>query len=255
VSSWNQLGFCVVGVKTLAPSDASLGLGAGDLADVGTASVSDQTIVTCSRPVTAGTRIIFDATMMKDANEISFGQFTIPFSGDVNYLAPTVADGLACVQGRSATVTTQANNNAIAYNRADEAASKLLFGIGNVGRLRGGYPVPLDGALPSNYVAPLLIANPTDNERAVAQKDFRCGRYPFWSDWVGIQRTADNPNQALWNSYVAAIGTLLPKTASGFFYARNVRQPGQTINTEMLVTKGPTKGPVSFEPGDHPACR
>ena len=254
VTRWGQLGYCVVPVVALNPPDAMLGLGAGDMAPPGSPG-SDGDIVTCSRPVTAGTRIIFDATLMKDVPELSFGQFTLPFTGDINYLAPTVADGLACVQGRSAAVTTPANNNAIAYNRADEAASKLLFGAGNVGRMRGGYPVQLDGTLPSNYLAPLVIANPTDAERAAAQKDFRCGRYEFWSDWVGIQRNVSNPNQALWNRYVAAIGNLLPKTTAGYFWARNVRQPGQPINTEMFITKGPTKGPVSFEPGDHLACR
>ena len=257
VSSWNQLGYCVYPVAALSPPDATLGVGAGDLSPVGTAFNAgiDQSIVTCSRPVTAGTRIIFDATLMKDASELSYGTFIFPFNTDINYLAPTVADGLACVQGRAAAPTTPANNNAIAYNRADEAASPLTFGTGNVGRMRGGYPVQMDGTLPSNYTAPAVLANPTDAERATAQKEFRCGRYEFWSDWSGIQRNALNPNQTLWNSYVAAIGTLLPKTTTGFFWARNVRQPGHPINTEMLVTKGETKGPINFEPGDHPACR
>ncbi|SPP62967.1 substrate-binding domain-containing protein [Nitrospira lenta] len=259
VSSWNQLGYCVYPVQALSPPDGALGAGAGDMSPIGTPfnGSIDQSIVTCSRPVTAGTRIAFDATMMKDAAEVSYGTYTFPFNTDINYLAPTVADGLACVQGRAAAPTTPANNNAITYNRADESASPLVFGTGNVGRMRGGYPVPVDGALPSNYLAPAVLANPTSAERAVSQKEFRCGRYPFWSDWVGIQRTSGpaNPNQALWNQYVAAIGTLLPKTTTGYFWARNVRQPGQPVNTEMSVTKGETKGPINFEPGDHPACR
>ena len=257
VSSWNQLGYCVYPVQTLSPPDATLGTGAGDMSPPGTPFNAglDQSIVTCSRPRTAGTRVIFDATMMKDEPELSFGTVGPPFTGDINYLAQTVSDGLACVQGRSAAPSSPANMNAITYNRADEGASPLTFGVGNVGRMRGGYPVQMDGTLPSNYIPPAVLANPTDAERAAAQKDFRCGRYVFWSDWVGIQRTVSNPNQALWTSYVTAIGTLLPKTTSGFFWSRNVRQPGQAVNTEMFVTKGPTKGPISFEPGDHPACR
>lgn len=257
VSSWNQLGYCVYPVQALNPPDATLGTGAGDMSPVGTPFNAgiDQSIVTCSRPVTAGTRIIFDATLMKDVSELSYGTVGPPFSGDINYLAPTVSDGLACVQGRSATPSSPANMNGITYNRADEGASPLTFGTGNVGRMRGGYPVQMDGTLPSNYTPPAVIAYPSDAERAASQKEFRCGRYEFWSDWVGIQRNVANPNQTLWNSYVVAIGTLLPKTTTGYFWARNVRQPGMPVNTEMLVTKGETKGPVNFEPGDHPACR
>ena len=257
VSSWNQLGYCVYPVQALAPPDATLGTGAGDMSPIGTPFNAgiDQSIVTCSRPVTAGTRIVFDATLMKDVPELSFGTIGPPFSGDINYLAPTVSDGLACVQGRSAAPASPANMNGITYNRADEAASPLTFGTGNVGRMRGGYPVELDGAQPSNFTPPAILANPSDVERATSQKEFRCGRYPFWSDWVGIQRNIANPNQALWNQYVAKIGQLLPVTTTGYFWARNVRQPGQAVNTEMAVTKGETKGPINFEPGDHPACR
>src|SRR5262245_36037560 len=101
VTRWGQLGYCVVPVVALNPPDATLGTGAGDMAPPGTPG-SDDDIVTCSRPVTAGTRIIFDATLMKDAPELSSGTIGPPFSGDFNYLAPTVSDGLACVQGRSA---------------------------------------------------------------------------------------------------------------------------------------------------------
>lgn len=260
VSSWNQLGYCVYPVAPLLPADATLGAGAGDMSPIGTPFNAgiDQSIITCSRPVTAGTRIAFDATLMKDVAEINYGTFVFPFNTDINYLAPTVADGLACVQGRSASPATPANNGAIAYNRADEAASPLVFGTGNVGRMRGGYPVAVDGALPSNYTAPAVLANPSDAERAASQKAFRCGQYEFWSDWVGIQRTAPAAaaaTQTLWTQYVSAIGNLLPRTTTGYFWARNVRQPGQPINTEMAVTKGATRGPVNFEPGDHPTCR
>src|SRR4029077_19449653 len=134
----------------------------------------DQSIVTCSRPITAGTRIIYDAVFHKDTAEISTGTIGPPFTGDFNYLAPTVSDGLACVQGRSAAPVSNANMNAITYNRADEAASPLTFGTGNVGRMRGGYPVPVDGLLPSNYTTPLVLATPTAQERAASQKEFRC---------------------------------------------------------------------------------
>lgn len=264
VSSWNQLGYCVYPVVTpLVPADTTVGTGAGDLSPIGTPfnGSIDQSIVTCSRPVTAGTRIAFNATVMKDIAEISYGTVgavtgQLTFTGDVNYLAPTVADGLACVQGRSASPATPANNNAIAYNRADESASPVTFGLGNVGRMRGGYPVALDGTLPSNYtVPPSGLQSPSDADRAASQKDFRCGRYEFWSDWVGIQRNVANPNQVLWTRYVAAIGNLLPKTTTGYFWARNVRQPGQPVNTEMAVTKNATKGPISFNSGDQAACR
>jgi hypothetical protein len=262
VATWNQLGYCVYPVQTLSPPDATLGTGAGDMSPVGTPFNAgiDQSIVTCSRPITAGTRIIYDAVFQKDTPQISGGVIGPPFSGDVNYLAPTVSDGLACVQGRSASPSSPANMNAITYNRADEAASPLQppagFGLGNVGRMRGGYPVPIDGLLPSNYVPPLIPATPTVQERANSQKEFRCGRYAFWADWVGVQRTTPDSaqNETLWTQYVTNIGTLLPVTTTGYFWARNVRKPGLTVNTEMFVQKGDTKGPITWNSGDHPAC-
>ena len=256
IATWNQLGYCVYPVAALVPPDATLGTGAGDMSPIGTAFVPaiDQSIVTCSRPITAGTRIIYDAVFHKDTAEISTGTIGPPFTGDFNYLAPTVSDGLACVQGRSAAPASNANMNAITYNRADEAASPVTFGTGNVGRMRGGYPVTIDGVLPSNYVPPGILATPTAQERADSQKEFRCGRYLFWSDWVGIQRSVADANQALWTQYVTQIGNLLPVTTTGYFWARNLRQPGQPVNTEMLVQKGNTKGPITFNSGDHPAC-
>ncbi|MDN5940398.1 MAG: hypothetical protein L0H94_00830 [Nitrospira sp.] len=255
VATWNQLGYCVYPVAPLTPPDSSLGAGAGALSPGAAFNGGiNQSIVTCSRPTTAGTRIIYDAVFHKDVPEIAFGTVGPPFVGDFNYLARTVSDGLACVQGRSAAPVSQANMNAIVYNRADEGADPLEFSAGNVGRMRGGYPVPIDGLLPSDYDPPANVLNPSDADRAVSQKEFRCGRYLFWSDWVGIQRTVPDANQALWNEYVAAIGTLLPKTRSGYFWARNVRQPGQTVNTEMFVQKGQTAGPITFNDGDHPAC-
>jgi len=262
VSKWGQLGYCAFPVVAFNPPFTGAGANSGDMSPIGTAGGDPNAdIITCSRPVSAGTRIIFDATQMQQIAELSFGTVGPPFTGDINYLAQTVADGLTCIQGKVSNPVSPtdslANPNGIAYNRADEAASPVQFGVGNVGRMRGGYPVLLDGTLPSNYIPPATLSAPTDAERAAAQKDFRCGRYTFWSDWVGIQRNVANPNQSLWNSYVAAIGTLLPKTTTGFFWARNVRQPGQSINTEMFITKGAgqTKGPINFESGDHPACR
>ncbi|BCA57069.1 exported protein of unknown function [Nitrospira sp. KM1] len=256
VSSWNQLGYCVYPVQPLNPPDASLGAGAGDMSPIGTPFNPgiDQSIVTCSRPVDAGTRINYDAIFQKDVRQISTGTIGPPFTGDINYLAPTVSDGLACVQGRSAAPASNANMNAITYNRADEAASPVAFGLGNVGRMRGGYPVAMDGVQPSNFTAPAVLSNPSDAERAASQKEFRCGRYIFWADWVGIQRNTPDANQALWNQYVAGIATLLPKTQIGYFHARNLRQPGQPVNTEMFVQKADTKGPITVNPGDHPAC-
>lgn len=251
--TWNQLGYCVYPVATLSPPDATLGAGAGDMSPIGTPFNAgiDQSIVTCSRPVTAGTRIIYDAVFHKDTPEVSFGTIGPPFSGDINYLAPTVSDGLACVQGRSAAPVSPANMNAITYNRADEAANPLTFGDGNVGRMRGGYPVPIDGLLPSNYTAPAVIQNPSDNERADSQVHFRCGRYAFWSDWVGVQRNIANPKQALWDLYVSQIAALLPKTTTGYFWAKNTRQPGKPVVTEMLAQKADAKGPIKIESGDH----
>jgi len=260
IATWNQLGYCVYNVVPHVPADATVGAGSGDMAPIGTpfnASV-DQSIVTCSRPVDAGTRIIYDSVFQKDVDQISFGTVGPPFTGGTNYLAPTVADGLACVQGRAAAPSSPANMNGLTYNRADEAASPLLFGVGNVGRMRGGYPVAVDGVLPNNYLAPAVLANPTDAERAAAQKEFRCGRYLFWADWVGIQRNVPNANQALWTSYVNGIATLLPKTQIGYFHARDLRQPGQPVISEMFVQKGDTKGPIAFNSTDQTvvnACR
>ena len=152
---------------------------------------------------------------------------------------------------------SSANMNGITYNRADEAASPLVFGLGNVGRMRGGYPVVMDGTLPSNYTAPLSgLVSPSDADRLASQKDFRCGRYAFWGDWRGIQRNVPDStqNESLWTQYVTAIGTLLPKTTTGYFWARNVRKPGSPVNTEMFVQKGDVKGPISFNPGAHSDC-
>ena len=252
IASWNQLGYCVYPVVPISGSTASLvGAGGGDLSPIGTPLGSeDQSIVTCSRPTTAGTRIIFDATIMKDVPQLNFGKHGTnvpPFTGDFNYLANTVADGLTCVQGRQTpSPASAANNNAITYNRADEGASPVNFGPGNVGRMRGGYPVVLDGTLPSNYVAPAVLSTPTAAERAASQKDFRCGRYEFWADWVGIQRTVQNPNQALWDRYVAAIGNLLPLTPAGYFWSVDTKQPGKSIVSEMFVSKSQAKGPQLF---------
>jgi hypothetical protein len=199
---------------------------------------------------------------MKDVPELNFGKATgvPPFTGDFNYLAPTVADGLTCVQGRnSPSPVSPANNNAITYNRADEGASPVNFGPGNVGRMRGGYPVVLDGTLPSNYITPVVLSTPTSAERAASQKDFRCGRYEFWADWVGIQRQAGNPNQALWERYVNGIAALLPLTPAGFFWAVDVSSPGGSIITqsEMFITKAQAKGPELFKPASGPlqACQ
>lgn len=253
VATWNQLGYCVYPVAALNPADGSLGAGAGDMSPIGTPFNAgiDQSIVTCSRPVDAGTRIVYDAVFQKDTRQTTQGTIGPPFVGDVNYLAPTVADGLACVQGRSAAPASAANMNAITYNRADEAASPLVFGLGNVGRMRGGYPVAVDGVLPSNYTAPAVLNNPTAAERNTSQKAFRCGQYLFWGDWVGIQRNTPDANQALWNQYVAGIATLLPRTQIGYFHARNLRQPGQAVNSEMFVQKTETKGPIQFNPTDN----
>jgi len=252
VASWNQLGYCVYPVVPHNPADSTVGTGSGDMAPIGTAfnASIDQSIVTCSRPVDAGTRINYDAIFQKDAPQVAVGTIGPPFVGDVNYLAPTVSDGLACVQGRSAAPASSANMNAITYNRADEAASPLLFGLGNVGRMRGGYPVEVDGVQPSNFLAPAVLNNPTAQERHNSQKAFRCGQYLFWADWVGIQRNTPDANQALWNNYVAGIASLLPRTQIGYFHARNLRQPGQAVNSEMFVQKE-TKGPISFNPTDN----
>lgn len=258
VTSWNQLGYCVF------PAADTNADGFPDLDPPGTPfnPAIDQSIVTCSRPVSAGTRIIFNATQMTNAPEINFGTIGggspyVPYTGDSNYLAPTVADGLICVQGRPTPAPAiPPNRNAITYNRADEAGNSADFGAGNVGRMNGGYPVPLDGSVASNYVKPANIIHPTDAERAVAQKDLRCGKYTFWADWVGIQRTSPvDPNQALWNQYVAKIAELMPDTPAGFFWARNLRQPGQPVNSEMFVQKAATKGPTQWNTGFHQACR
>jgi len=281
VLSWNQLGYCVYPTDPLSPPDSAFPDTTGELAAVGTKTpTGDQSIVTCSRPVTAGTRIIFDATQMKDAPEISIGTIGgfnpnippppgqyVPFSGDFNYLAQTVANGLECLQGTTAAQPSgpsPGNMNAIVYNRADESANKVVFPVGNVGRIRGGYPVPLDGVLPSDYTNPGPPAggfppNAADlatlnGKRAVSQKQFRCGRYSFWSDWVGIQRTVPNTNQTLWNQYVAKIAELLPVTTTGYFWSKNLRQPGQPVVTEMFVQKGETKGPITYNSGDPTAC-
>ncbi len=255
IASWNQLGYCVYPVAPLNPADGSLGAGAGDMSPIGTPfnAAIDQSIVTCSRPVDAGTRIVYDAVFQKDVTQITTGTIGPPFSGDFNYLAPTVADGLACVQGRSAAPASPANMNAITYNRADEAASPLAFGLGNVGRMRGGYPVAVDGVLPSNYLAPAVLNNPTAQERQNSQKAFRCGQYLFWADWVGIQRNTPDANQALWNQYIAGIANLLPRTQIGYFHARNLRPPagGPAVNSEMFVQKANTKGPIQFNATDN----
>ncbi|MGC4098257.1 MAG: substrate-binding domain-containing protein [Nitrospira sp.] len=258
VTSWNQLGYCVFS----APD--TNGDGFPDLNPIGTGSTAgiDQSIVTCSRPVTAGTRIVFNATQMINATELTFGTVGggspfVPFSGDNNYLAPTVADGLTCIQGRTTPApASPPNRNAITYQRADEAANTTQFGAGNVGRMNGGYPVELDGYLPNTYVPPANAIHPTAAERAAAQKDFRCGRVAFWSDWVGIQRTSPvDANQALWNLYVAQIANNLDDTTNGYFFARNLRQPGQTVISEMFVTKNATKGPIQWNSGNPTACR
>lgn len=258
VTNWNQLGYCVFpatdtdgdGFPNFDPPNTQLN------------PAVSQAIVTCSRPVKAGTRIIFDATQMFNAPQLRVG--TVgggspyrQFTGDNNYLAPTVSDGLTCLQGRSTPAPpSPPNPGAITYNRADEAASRLNFGAGNVGRMNGGYPVVLDGSPPNSYVPPANPIHPTGGERHAAQKDFRCGRYPFWSDWVGIQRTSPaDQNQALWNQYVARIAELLPETTNGYFFARNLRQPGQPVISEMSVQKNATKGPTLWDPGDHLACR
>jgi len=257
VTNWNQLGYCVYPVQPLNPPDSTLGAGTGDQPALGTpfnASI-DQSIYTCGRPITAGTRVIFDATLMKDVAELSYGSIGPIFdSTDVNWLALTVASGLECVQGQSAAPASAGHMNAITYNRADEGASPLTFGVGNVGRMRGGYPVQLDGTLPSNYIPPANIASPTAAERAASQKQFRCGRYEFWSDWVGIQRNAGNPNQALWNTYVQRIAQYMPLTQAGYFWAVNLRQPGTPVLTEMAVTKAQTKGPILFNSGINSGC-
>ncbi|HXX75157.1 MAG TPA: hypothetical protein VEI50_08505 [Nitrospiraceae bacterium] len=258
VSSWNQLGYCVY------PATDTDGDGFPNLDPIGTvfnASV-DQLVVTCSRPITAGTRIIFDSIVMRDAAQLTYGIVAggtpfVPFEGDHNYLAPTVMDGLTCVQGRTTpSPTSTANPNAISYNRADEASNSTDFGAGNVGKMNGGYPVPLDGDLPSNYVKPGNIQAPTATERATSQKDFRCGRYSFWSDWVGIQRTSPvDANQALWTQYVNLIAQNLSLTPAGFFWAEDLRQPGNPVVSEMSIQKGPVKGPTQYNPGFNTACR
>jgi hypothetical protein len=252
IASWNQLGYCVYDVVPHNPVDTTVGVGSGDMSPLGTAFNPgvDQSIVTCSRPVDAGTRINYDAIFSKDVRQVTVGTVGPPFTGDFNYLAPTVADGLACVQGRSAAPASSANMNGITYNRADEAASPLQFGTGNVGRMRGGYPVAIDGIQPSNFTAPAVLANPTVSERAVSQKEFRCGRYLFWADWVGIQRNVPDANQALWTQYVSQISNLLPRTQIGYFHAKNLRQPGQPVVSEMFVQKGETKGPITFNGTD-----
>ncbi|MBX3329694.1 MAG: substrate-binding domain-containing protein [Nitrospira sp.] len=260
ITSWNQLGYCVFS----APD--TNGDGFPDLNPIGTGSTAgiDQSIVTCSRPVNAGTRIVFNSTQMINASELTFGTIgggspyrTFAVPGETNYLAPTVSDGLTCVQGRTTPApASPANRGAITYQRADEAANSANFGAGNVGRMNGGYPVELDGYLPHTYVPPANAITPTDAERAAAQKDFRCGRVSFWADWVGIQRTSPvDANQQLWNQYVAGIAQLLPRTTNGYFFARNLRQPGQPVNSEMFVTKNATKGPIQWNPGNPTACR
>src|SRR5262249_23162307 len=67
VTSWNQLGYCVF------PATDTDGDGFPNLDPPGTPSAGDQSIVTCSRPVTAGTRIVFNATEMINAPELTFG--------------------------------------------------------------------------------------------------------------------------------------------------------------------------------------
>jgi|GEM_PF-4774674 len=258
VTSWNQLGYCVF------PATDTNGDGFPDLDPIGTpfnASVS-QLVVTCDRPITAGTRIIFNATQMINAPELSFGTIAggtpfVPFTGDTNYLAPTVMDGLTCVQGRTTpSPTSPPNPNGISYNRADEAANTANFGAGNVGRMNGGYPVVLDGTLPSSYIPPANIQSPTAAERAASQKDFRCGRYSFWADWVGIQRTSPvDANQTLWTSYVTLIAQNLALSPAGFFWAQNLHQPGQAVITEMSIQKGQTKGPTLYNTGFTTVCR
>ena len=261
VTNWNQLGYCV-----FAATDTN-GDGFRDLDPIGTTFNAgvDQNIMTCHRPITAGTRIIFNATQMLNAPELNFGSTGagVPYNpfttagGVYNWLAPTVADGLTCVQGRTTPApASPPNPNAIAYNRADEAGNSADFGAGNVGRMNGGYPVKLEDVLPSSYVKPGNIIHPTSDERATSQKDFRCGRYTFWADWVGIQRTSpQDANQLLWNQYVALIAGHLEDSPAGYFWAKNLKQPGQPQNSEMFVSKGVTKGPTQWNTGFPLACR
>lgn len=273
VGTWNDLGYCVFPVQPLNPPNGIVGVGAGDMSPVGAAFNAgiDQSIVTCSRPWNGymdSARVIFDNALMLTTGELTSGLLGPPFAGDFNYLAATEFFQLDCIQGSALAPTSSANMNGIAYLRADSAPSPVQFfsgvgpnggtvkyGYGIPGRLRAGYPVAVDGAAANTYIPPTNLVNPSDAERAAAQKDLRCGRYALWSNWVGIQRTAGNPNQALWNQYVAQIANLLPKSPGGYFIARDLRQPGQPINSEMVARKTDVRGPISFPPGDPPGCR
>jgi hypothetical protein len=122
----------------------------------------------------------------------------------------------------------------------------------------GGYPVVLDGELPSNYVKPGDIIHPTSEERRISQEDFRCGRYTFWADWVGIHRTSPlDVNQDLWKRYVSAIAANIGDSPAGFFWAKNLKFPGAppVINSEMFVSKAGTKGPTQWNIGFPQDCR
>jgi ABC-type phosphate transport system substrate-binding protein len=175
-----------------------------------------KAIVACQRTVDSGTLATLNQTVM---------QSPFPFTGinptasNTNIFNPSSSNVKACVEN---------NANSIGYIDSDTVPNLL----------NGAHQVALDGFLPSN---PALAAG------IARTRDLRCGKYPYWADWVMVTRNG-GVEGAPTNAVAGTNSAIAAWQAAAI--ANNPLPDFWGASGDMFVAKSDDKGPHLFLPSN-----